>query len=57
MDEKSAGTMDAADLASKQGKPLFVIRKEGSQKVEELIDQGAVALQGVDDLDLVVNYL
>ena len=57
MDEKSVGTMDAADLASKQGKPLFVIRKEGSQKVEELIDQGAVALQGVDDLDLVVNYL
>jgi len=57
MDEKSVGTMDAADLASKQGKPLFVIRKEGSQKVEELIDQGAVALQGVEDLDLVVNYL
>jgi len=57
MDEKSAGTMDAADIASKQGKPLFVMRKEGSQKVEELIDQGAVLLQGVEELDLVVNYI
>jgi len=57
VDEKSAGTMDAVDLASKQGKPLFVMRKEGSYKVEEMISEGAVALQGVDDLDLVVNYL
>lgn len=57
MDEKSVGTMDAADLASKQGKPLFVMRKEESQKVEELIDKGAVSLQEVEDLDLVVNYL
>jgi DNA processing protein len=57
MDEKSVGTMDAADTAIKQGKPLFVMRKEGSQKVEELISEGAVPLQGVEDLDLVVNYL
>ncbi len=57
MDEKSVGTMDAANIAIKQGKPLFVMRKENSQKVEELIDEGAVALQEVDDLDLVVNYL
>lgn len=57
VNEKSEGTMDAVDLASKQGKPLFVMKKEGSQKVEELISEGAVSLQGVDDLDLVVNYL
>jgi len=57
IDEKGVGTMDAADIASKQGKPLFVMRKEGSQKVEELVGEGAVLLQGVDDLDLVVNYL
>jgi DNA processing protein len=57
MDEKSVGTMGAAEIACKQGKPLFVMRKEGSQKVEELIDQGAVPLLGVDELDLVVNYL
>ncbi len=57
MDEDSAGTMDAANLACKQGKPLFVMAKEGSRKVKELIDQGAVLLEGVDDLDLVVNYI
>ena len=57
MDEKSVGTMGAAEIACKQGKPLFVMRKEGSQKVEELIAEGAVALQGVEDLDLVVDYL
>ena len=57
MDETSAGTMDAADSTIRQGKPLFVMRKEGSHKVEELIGEGAVPLQDVEDLDLVVNYL
>jgi DNA processing protein len=57
MNEKSAGTMDATNIAIKQGKPLFVMKKEGSQKVKELTAEGAVLLQGVEDLDLVVNYL
>jgi DNA processing protein len=58
MDEnKSEGTMDAANIAIQQGKPLFVMRKENSQKVEEMMAEGAVALEGVDDLDLVTNYL
>lgn len=57
MDETSAGTMDAADTTIRQGKPLFVMRKEDSHKVEELIGEGAVPLQDVEDLDLVVNYL
>jgi len=57
MNEKSAGTMDAINITIKQGKPLFVMRKEGSQKVKELTAEGAVLLQGVEDLDLVVNYL
>ncbi|MGB8658633.1 MAG: DNA-processing protein DprA [Candidatus Zixiibacteriota bacterium] len=58
LDEESGkGTMDAADAAVKQGKPLFVMRKENSKKVEELIADGAVPLEGIDDLDLVVKYL
>lgn len=57
MDEKSPGTMDAASLAIKQGKPLFVMRKEGSQKVDELVAGGAVILEGVERLDLVTDYL
>ena len=57
IDEKSPGTMDAASLAIKQGKPLFVMRKEGSQKVDELVAGGAVILEGVERLDLVTDYL
>jgi DNA processing protein len=57
MNEGSLGTMDAVEIAIKQGKPLFVVKKENSQKVEELIQEGAVAIEGVDDLDLVLNYL
>jgi DNA processing protein len=57
MDEVSSGTMDAADLAVKQGKPLFVMRKENSRKTDELVDAGAVLLEGVESLDLVTDYL
>ncbi len=57
MNEGSPGTMEAVDIAIKQGKPLFAVKKENSQKVEELIQEGAVAIEGVDDLDLVLNYL
>lgn len=57
MDEKSAGTMEAANVAIGHGKPLFVMSKGGSEKVEEMIGEGAVRLQGVEELDLVVNYL
>jgi DNA processing protein len=57
MNEVSPGTMEAVDIAIEQGKPLFVVRKENSQKVEDLIQEGAVPIEGVDDLDLVLNYL
>jgi DNA processing protein len=57
MDEKSSGTMDAAGTAIRQGKPLFVMKKKGSRKVEDLIEEGAVPLEGVEDLALVVDYV
>jgi predicted Rossmann fold nucleotide-binding protein DprA/Smf involved in DNA uptake len=57
MNEDSSGTMDAMNIAIKQGKPLFVVRKENSKKVEDLIQEGAVPIEGVDDLDLVLDYL
>ncbi|MGB3093308.1 MAG: DNA-processing protein DprA [Candidatus Zixiibacteriota bacterium] len=57
IEEKSPGTMDAASLAIKLGKPLFVMRKEGSQKVDELVAGGAVILEGFERLDLVTDYL
>lgn len=55
--EESPGTMDAVNLTIQQGKPLFVVRKESSRRVEDLIREGAVPIEGVDDLDLVLNYL
>jgi DNA processing protein len=57
MNEDSHGTMDAMNIAIKQGKPLFVVRKQNSKKVEDLIQEGAVPIEGVDDLDLVLDYL
>jgi DNA processing protein len=57
MDEKSSGTMDAAGMAIRQGKPLFVMKKKGSRKVDELIEEGAVPLEGTEDLGLVVDYI
>ncbi len=57
MDEKSSGTMDAAGMAIRQGKPLFVMKKKGSGKVDELIEEGAVPLEGMEDLGLVVDYI
>lgn len=57
VNEESPGTTDAVNIAIKQGKPLFVVRKESSQKVKDLIQEGAVPIEGVDDLDLVLNYL
>jgi len=57
VNEESPGTMDAVNIAIKQGKPLFVVRKENSQEVEDLVQEGAVPIEGVEDLDLVLNYL
>jgi DNA processing protein len=56
-ENKSEGTMNAAEIAIEQGKPLYVMRKENSRKVEELAAEGAVILEGVDDLDMVVQCL
>lgn len=56
-ENKSEGTMNAAEIAIEQGKPLYVMRKENSRKVEELTAEGAVILEGVDDLDMVVQCL
>jgi hypothetical protein len=33
------------------------MKKESSRKVEELIGEGAVRLEGAEDLSLVVDYI
>jgi DNA processing protein len=57
LNEESPGTMDAMNIAIEQGKPLFVVRKEDSKKVDDLVQEGAVPIEGVEDIDLVLNYL
>jgi DNA processing protein len=56
-ENKSEGTMNAAEIAIEQGKPLYVMRKDNSRKVDELEADGAVVLEGVDDLEMVVQCL
>jgi len=56
-EDKTSGTMDAAQKAIDQGKPLFVVAREGSRSCEGLVRTGAIPIKGCKDLDLVLNYL
>lgn len=53
----TSGTMDAAQKAIDQGKPLFVVIREDNKSSEELVRIGAIPIKGAEDLDLVLNYL
>jgi DNA processing protein len=53
----TSGTMDAAQGAIDQGKPLFVVIREDNKSSEELVKIGAIPIKGAEDLDLVLNYL
>lgn len=54
--EKSKGTMAAADLAFKQGKPVFVLADD-SKAVRELVDQGAYLIDEPESLEAVMAYV
>ena len=51
------GTMNAAQRAIEQGKPLFVVDREDSKGYEDLLREGAVPIRGYQDLNLVLDYL
>jgi len=53
----TSGTMDAAQKAIDQGKPLFVVIREDNKSSEELVKIGAIPIKGAEDLDLVLKYL
>jgi len=55
--EKSKGTMSAAELAFKQGKPVFVLARETSKAVQELVGQGAYVIDEPSSLDAVMAYV
>ena len=57
MEKENSGSMDAAEKAFEQGKPVFVIRKKDSQGVESLVVKGAIPIDGVEEIDLVLKYL
>ena len=56
-EDEASGTMDAAQRAVDQGKPLFVVIREDNKSSEELVRIGAIPIKGAEDLDLVLNYL
>lgn len=55
--EKTKGTMAAADLAFKQGKPVFVLAKEQTKAVRELVHGGAYLIDTPESLDAVMAYV
>jgi DNA processing protein len=56
-EDEASGTMDAAQRAVDQGKPLFVVTRVDNKSSEELVRIGAIPIKGAEDLDLVLNYL
>ena len=56
-EDEASGTMDAAQKAIDQGKPLFVVTRMDNKSSEELVRIGAIPIKGAEDLDLVLNYL
>ncbi len=56
-ERKISGTMDAAQQAIEQGKPVFVVAREKNEGCEDLVKIGAIPIRGYEDLDLVLNYL
>lgn len=54
---QTSGTMDAAQKAIEQGKPLFVVAREDNKGCEDLVRAGAIPIRDCEDLDLVLNYL
>ena len=55
--EKTQGAMDAAKKASNLGKPLFAVKRGDLANLKELTSIGAVPIEGVKDLDLVLKYI
>lgn len=55
-EDDASGTMDAANKAVEQGKPLFVVIREDKVS-EELAKIGAIPIKGAQDLELVLKYL
>ena len=56
-EDEASGTMDAAQRAVDQGKPLFMVTRVDNKSSEELVRIGAIPIKGAEDLDLVLNYL
>jgi DNA processing protein len=53
----NSGTIDSAQKAQEQGKPLFAIRMGNDDFIPELEDLGAIIIEGADELELVTKYL
>jgi DNA processing protein len=54
---KTQGAMDAAQKASNLGKPLFAVKRGDEKNLKELTTIGAIPIEGVKDLDLILKYI
>ncbi len=53
----ATGVIDSAQRAKDQGKPVFLVKKEGSLAEPHWKDVGALIIRSVKDLDLVLRYI
>ncbi|OGC78101.1 MAG: hypothetical protein A2145_02375 [candidate division Zixibacteria bacterium RBG_16_40_9] len=56
-DQNSSGTSDAAQKAIKQGRPLFILESENQQSVEKWVNQGAILLRDIFEIEMVLQYI
>jgi len=55
--QKTQGAMDAAQKASNLGKSLFAVKRGDEKSLKELTAIGAIPIEGIKDLDLILKYI
>lgn len=56
-DQDTTGSLNAAQKAVDQSRPLFVVVKKETETVKELEKLGAIPIEGEKDISLVLDYL
>ncbi len=56
-DQNSSGTADAAQRAIEQGRPLFILESENQKSVEKWVNQGAILLRDIFEMETMLQYI
>lgn len=54
---ESSGTSDAAQRAIEQVRPLFILESENKKSVEKWVQQGAILLKDISEIEILVQYI